>query len=89
MRKHDGPRYERYRKVKMKITNNPSNEEFWQFEGRIAVRANIGISMSPSPGLQRDWQSGEHGHAAKLAHTLLCVGASFSSLQHFLRSLLT
>src|SRR5215813_2184284 len=31
VRKHDGPRYERYRKVKMKITNNPSNEEFWQF----------------------------------------------------------
>jgi len=27
----------------MKITDNQSNEEFWQFEGRIAVRANIGI----------------------------------------------
>jgi len=32
---------ERYRKVT--IMNHPSDEAFWQFEARIAVRAMVGI----------------------------------------------
>jgi len=31
------------------ITNNPSDEEFWQFEARIVVRANIGIPYGRRP----------------------------------------
>jgi hypothetical protein len=41
------PCNERYRSVT--ITNNPSDEEFWQFEARIVVRANIGIPYGRRP----------------------------------------
>ena len=39
------PCNEKYKKVR--TTNNPSDEEFWQLEGRIAVRANIGAGPHP------------------------------------------
>jgi hypothetical protein len=41
------PCNERYRSVT--ITNNPSDQEFWQFEARIVVRANIGIPYGRRP----------------------------------------